>query len=567
MSQQPDSIGLRRDQLQFSARAGLLPELSRQTYDTVYKSLREAVLNAIDAGANDVVVDFSQSKSEGIVTIFDDGSGMTQDHFRDHFMAVGGSSKFGEGSTFGRIGIGSLAMLQYGRRAMIETKVTGADAMTRAEVDSDWESRLLDRRAGLGTLAVGTVSDVPYDGDPQDHFTRISIIDPAPELVAVDTDPASYFELVGRLRRVLPLSWSSTAVAREMKDSSPDTAKILDDHTERWSGHVTVRSSWDSDTVLTRRSYGDDPRGIEESVGPVHPVYKRLRVIEGGVSRRIEIAGFLISQKKALNAWSGITARVQNVAVEEATFFDVSNDPGFRRYITGEIFILGDVDTDRLINIDRASFNRESADYSSIQRYMAAEIQRFKSRSVQQPRRHRNDLKKVLSSHGRAIHAITEVCNSVTSRYPTLDLFDLDVQVGKFFDEIQAPSLLEQAVSASGAELIVDPEPEGFWFSLAEKADSLDVVVAVSEFALKPRVKVGRRSFGLAFAELESSVEPVVFVKKPQTIVLNLSSPALSGATPIAKCPLALALKLVRVLPNSRSDDAPVITIRLLEAL
>ena len=50
--------------LRYVARAGLLPELSAQTYDSLYKALREAVLNSADAAATLVQVDMSGIQSE-----------------------------------------------------------------------------------------------------------------------------------------------------------------------------------------------------------------------------------------------------------------------------------------------------------------------------------------------------------------------------------------------------------------------------------------------------------------------------------------------------------------------
>ena len=49
--------------LRYVARAGLLPELSRQTYDSFAKALREAILNSYDAGATRIDVDLSRIAS------------------------------------------------------------------------------------------------------------------------------------------------------------------------------------------------------------------------------------------------------------------------------------------------------------------------------------------------------------------------------------------------------------------------------------------------------------------------------------------------------------------------
>src|SRR4051812_14188015 len=88
-------VGARVD-LRYVARAGLLPELSRQTYDTFHKALREAVLNSMDASATRVDIDFTRVASDRTLVVADDGSGMSATEFAEQFMSVGGSSKFGQ---------------------------------------------------------------------------------------------------------------------------------------------------------------------------------------------------------------------------------------------------------------------------------------------------------------------------------------------------------------------------------------------------------------------------------------------------------------------------------------
>src|SRR5205085_4434086 len=134
-------------------------------------------------------------------------------------------------------------------------------------------------------------------------------------------------------------------------------------------------------------SYGEDQANVEEWSGPPAPVLKTIRVPDGGRRRQIVVAGFLLNQRRANPSWSGLTTRVQNVAVEEHSFFDVTSDPGFRKYIAGEVWLLGDIDWERLINIDRSSFNRECPDYKAVQRIMERAIVEFKSHGVQRPQR------------------------------------------------------------------------------------------------------------------------------------------------------------------------------------
>src|SRR4029453_13989171 len=119
---------------------------------------------------------------------------------------------------------------------------------------------------------------------------------------------------------------------------------------------------------MTKRLFGDTLSQGEEWNGRPHPILKNVTVDDGSVARTVVIAGYLLSQVRPAADWSGVTVRVQNVAVEERSFFDLESDPGFRKYITGEIWLLGEIDRARLINIDRASFSRESNDYRAIAR-------------------------------------------------------------------------------------------------------------------------------------------------------------------------------------------------------
>src|SRR4051794_905312 len=141
--------------LHYTARAGLLPELSRQTYDSLYKALREAVLNSLDAEASRVDLDFTRAGDARRLVVSDDGSGMSTREFCEHFMSVGGSARFGDDARFGRIGIGSLALLQYAESATIETKRVGTRVATRARVEHPWLFGREQRRSHLGELNAG----------------------------------------------------------------------------------------------------------------------------------------------------------------------------------------------------------------------------------------------------------------------------------------------------------------------------------------------------------------------------------------------------------------------------
>lgn len=553
----PSSATGRSTELNYAARAGLLPELSRQTYDTFPKAVRESVLNSVDAHAERVVLDMRHVLTEDRLVLSDDGWGMDADEFREHFMSVGGSGKYDDDDTFGRIGIGSLALLQYGATAEIETKKAGSSEVVRARINHEWSFGAEERRQHLGAVSAGSMVVEAFEGDPDEHFTRISVAGLSDAVKLIESDPSEFFAFVESLRRILPLDWLYTSVAAEMSRRAPEAAAMITEHSNRWSVNVQVLSRWDTDSTLKRRSFGDDPRGTEQMVGGVFPLLKTLRVVEAGRSRKIVVAGFLMSQRKAMNQWSGITARVQNVAVEEHTFFDVTNDPGFRRYITGEVFIFGDVDTSRLINIDRASFNRESADYKVLQRYMSGEIQRFKTMNVQQPRRRRMVLKKDIEKRIAVFEKLRRVADAIdwgSTTGPRDALKRLPSASG-----IGTPTegWVARSISELDAKAIVDPEIEGFGYTLSEVQDADLHTVAISESLESPTIRLGTFDIRVEVVALGELDPPILVSLRPRILYFNVSNPSMGHDASRAHEVFAIEMaSLLSVSPTEMRDRA-----------
>ena len=100
---------------------------------------------------------------------------MTLANVCDHFMSLGGSARFGDSRRFGRIGIGSLALLQYGESAVIETKTQGSSLMTVAALEHPWRLGQRQRRRDLSEIQAGTAREVAYTGSAADHFTSLTL--------------------------------------------------------------------------------------------------------------------------------------------------------------------------------------------------------------------------------------------------------------------------------------------------------------------------------------------------------------------------------------------------------
>jgi hypothetical protein len=527
--------------LQYVARAGLLPELSRQTYDSFPKAMREAVLNSLDAEASRVDIDFSEVESSRQVVVSDDGVGMSLMDFCEQFMSLGGSSKFGDRSRFGRIGIGSLALLQYAEAATIETKTAGSSTMTRARIKHPWTLDREHRRTRLGEMAAGSAEELVHAGPSEDHFTRITLENVNPDVWEIGQDPTSFYRLVQNLRRILPLRWSEGRLTEALAAVSPELVEILREHIEQWSRPVYVHSGWERDVELHRRGFGEDGAGVEDWNGPPVPIIKKLRVPGDGRRREIMIAGFLLSQKRAQADWTGLTARVQNVAVEEHSFFDVTADPGFRKYISGEVWLLGEVDRERLINIDRSSFNRECVDYKAVQRVMERAIVEFKSRSVQRPQRQKVAVRRELEDHIRSLKAIEKVANRAIETAADGALPSSEPRRA-----LKDTHGIREWLAETETDVVVDERYSEFdlRYGLDMSSDGMRVRATLGVGLLEPTVQVGEHRYRIEYATGGPADPPVIIRNRPRRIIFNTGHPAHTSGDRARKYSVSLALEL-----------------------
>jgi hypothetical protein len=554
--------------LRYVARAGLLPELSRQTYDSFAKALREAILNSADAHATRVDVDLSRIESHAELTVADDGDGMSTKEFCEQFMSLGGSSKFGDGDRFGRIGIGSLALLQYAEAAVIETKVAGTSVATRARLQHPWALGREERRGHLGELAAGFAEEYEHPGHKSEHFTRIRLENLNTEVWSIGQDASAFYKLVEDLRRILPLPWSDGRLSDALRASSPELVETLTRHVGDWSTPVYLHSSWERDIQLVRRSYGEDQAGVEDWSGPPVPILKTLSVNDDSGRRKIIVAGFLINQKRAQANWAGLTARVQNVAVEQHTFFDVTADPGFRKYITGEVWILGEIDRERLINIDRSSFNRECADYHALQRFMSRAIVEFKSQSVQRPQRQKVSIRRLLEDQVRALQAIDKITQHAATALEGADLTALpSSEQGR--GKLSNRSGIVDLLKAAKADVVIDETRprDDLSYEIELSEDGQRIQATLGTGLAEPSIRVGDVEYRVVSAAATADDPPVLIRNRPREIIFNTAHSAHLTGDRQTKYQLSLALELAYLLDSGDAGGVYTRMISFLTAL
>ena len=282
--------------LRYVARAGLLPELTRQTYDSLYKSLREVILNSVDAGATRVVVDLSAVEEARTLEITDDGAGMTLEELQQSFMSLGGSQKFGKPDKFGRIGIGSLALMHYAQNVEIETTKAGSRSVTKALISHPWALDQTQRAQDLGDFRAGEAWQEKRSIATSAHYTTIRLHGVDEVLVGECADIGSYYKLIDRLRRILPLRWQETRLSEQLEQVAPELVSLIRTHADEFCAEVFVRSKWSGDELLTKRIYGDGGVQEEEWNGKPRAILKDVVVDDAAGSRVIRIAGYLLSQ-------------------------------------------------------------------------------------------------------------------------------------------------------------------------------------------------------------------------------------------------------------------------------
>jgi hypothetical protein len=544
--------------LRYVARAGLLPELTRQTYDSLYKALREVILNSVDAGATEVVIDLSAIETDGTLTISDDGAGMTLDELQHSFMSLGGSQKFASREKFGRIGIGSLALMHYAQRVEVETKCARSHTVTKAVITHPWALDQTQRAQALGDFRAGQAWEEPARRR-SDHFTVVRLHGVDEVLLGECANVSAYYKLVDRLRRILPLAWpGATALAQQLEDLSPDLVALLQKHTSTFEARVRVRSRWSGDDLLTKRMYGDGGSQEERWNGTPRPILEEVVVDDEAGQRTITVAGYLLSQVRPSIEWIGLTARVQNVAVEERTFFDLESDPGFRKYISGEMWLLGDLDRAHLINIDRASFHREAVDYIAVARLMQREITRFKAECVQGPQRAKVGVKRRLDQQVALVAAAERLAAAVGAALG-------DDRVGRRGlpssnnGRMRSPKprdLLEDLQGLGAVVAVQQLDGRGQRpYVLRVAGDGRRVLVEVADELLHPRVELAGASYGLRIFEARPHDPPIIVRNLPREVVFNLAHEVFAGHVRQGAMEMVMALEFSYLITASRSGE------------
>ncbi len=138
-----------KDELKFSVDSQLLGELGEHLVRKNYIALAELIKNSYDADATEIVIEFHNAKGQkpGLreILLSDNGTGMTFDQVRDHWMRIATPVKIREpvSDIFGRPktgskGIGRFACRKLAKKLEIVTTAKSSKGLEQTTVSFDW---------------------------------------------------------------------------------------------------------------------------------------------------------------------------------------------------------------------------------------------------------------------------------------------------------------------------------------------------------------------------------------------------------------------------------------------
>jgi molecular chaperone HtpG len=190
----------------------LLDILSRGLYSDARDAMREYVQNGIDAGATNVTI----TTTGPVMTVRDDGSGMTWEALRKARRF--GLSEKSPTEMVGYRGIGIYASFGMCESLIITTRASGMDELLQLQFDFGPMRRILEQDRAARKRSNIALADLlhqytefrrePYRGHPDDHFTLVRLEGVTPEYRAQLADASA---LHSYLLNTIPVAYPEHA--------------------------------------------------------------------------------------------------------------------------------------------------------------------------------------------------------------------------------------------------------------------------------------------------------------------------------------------------------------------
>lgn len=503
---------------------GIIPELTKQNYETIARQLRELITNALDAKAENIYIDIQIDGKFTDMIIADDGFGMDDETFLDQFLALGGSKKYSEDDQIGRIGIGFLACAPLCENIEIHSRAKGSN---RAFIAVLYSKQLYEesfRYEGMDEFSAGKVLKVYEDADGaglDGHFTRIVLKNLTTKFIGNLNNKKELDKLKEEFRRLFPLPYPKnnklfTEISSELRD-------LLIKYSDPWRVNLFFNGE-----ELTRRVYGDKE---EEDFKDIYEL-KEIKAKKGSG----KVTGYFIQSYKFLKDWDGLISRFQNTTVEDKGYLGFEKKKSALRYVTGELFLSG-LDKNLAISINRNQFNEANEDFIYLRDVIHEHLDHITS-AVYRKSRASSKVRKEIKKKKAIKEKLTKVSRSISEKRPKKPKQIQKELVEKPIKKIEATNLSELSLEKELKDIevkIVKKVPkrgrlkEGFTIEWEGDDRSKPVVLIEKKLVEETgeEITIDDKLFKVYFIEDSVNLDPCKINYEEKEVIFNRSHPAL----------------------------------------
>lgn len=331
--------------------------LSVSTYDSFPRALKELITNSYDADA--YKVEISIDPENEIITVYDDGKGMSEEDFEFYIRIAGKTREKGKLYTrlqrriIGQFGVGFLAIFPFFKNYTIESKKTGSGQALYANIPLHKYFKEDNQPIDIDSITINGGLR-PVNDEIGKSYTRITLkgfSDVTKDFFKQSEDKKYNSRDVDTYTGIERLKWIlADDLPLKYRD---DTLNDLFDYPEIEDFRVTI-----NDEELFRENYGNEI--LESHEGN----YKTIG--------RIKFKYFIATSKKSIFPYQARFMKVRNLNVGVGKMRDnFGQGHGTTRsrlhWLTGEVHILEGMND--MIKISRDDFNY-SKDYVQLRKFL-----------------------------------------------------------------------------------------------------------------------------------------------------------------------------------------------------
>ncbi|GGM99683.1 hypothetical protein GCM10011609_42580 [Lentzea pudingi] len=380
--------------------ARVIDYLSSGLYENAAACLKELINNSYDADATEVVV--SVKPDADFIAIEDNGTGMTQAQFVEHFSRVAESHKRDSGQEtekkrkkIGKIGIGFIAANELCDEMEIYSTCKGSPELLHVTIRfGEIRNRSYEKRkTPSGDVKKGDYDGVILEEDPKEHYTKVYLKrireEALPQFIAEtgnlseESSKSIYGLNEDTVRRVL----ASLNTWDELDLYSQTRLRIGMNVPVKYLPNWTLPEHEGALASFTKRAAASDFRVIYDGTDLVKPAVltdpKKMNLLKvlNYEDEEIQVHGYLFARHGVYkpSELNGILLRIRESAVGDYDNgflgFPKHIEALFQDWVTGELYVNGELDD--ALNIDRRTLRDTHSSYVKLQSWFIQELRAF----------------------------------------------------------------------------------------------------------------------------------------------------------------------------------------------